>query len=562
GGGTAGCALARKLSDSGQHSVLLLEAGNIPHPELDVPALASTFLSDPNYAKTYYSVRQQNADLENGGVTAYRVGRTLGGSSSVNSMHFNRGNAASYDKWAEITGDSSWRYDNLLKYFKRSENYTGIFPSDKHGRDGPITVSLPKYVPLLNEWLGAGQFLGYPISDPNGPQRISFCPAEYSKRFGRRVSSYTGYLKPVLGSRRNLKVLLDSEVKKIIFNGKRAIGVQFQRSSTSRFSTRSDVVFARKEIIISAGAIESPALLMRSGIGPKETLENAKIRPVKYLNVGLNLQDHVGVRLDFVINKTSAAFIKERDLNPETLRYYNAVGDGPYSSYGGFGGQAFISTTSQGNLTNTADIQLLYMASPGDPNLYAPRPNIQTADDEVATSVYVIVTNPLSRGILRLNRTDINGSPIIDLRHLTHPEDMLVAIDGNSFIPTSKLVNQTRIEMAMKVFEITPQFQRLGARFPLNQFPECEPFPFRSRSYWECYAKQSSTSYMHASGTCAMGGRNSSSVVDHKLRVIGIGGLRVVDASIMPTITNSNLQAAVYVIAEKASDMILQEWDS
>ncbi|ODM89672.1 L-sorbose 1-dehydrogenase, partial [Orchesella cincta] len=508
GGGTAGCALARRLSDSGKHSVLVFEAGNIPHPELDVPALASTFLSDPNYTKTYYSVRQRNADLENGGVTTYRAGRTLGGSSSVNAIHFNRGNAARYDEWAEITGDSSWRYENLLKYFKRSENYTGVFPSDQHGRDGPITVSLPKYIPLLNEWLGAGQFLGYPISDPNGPQRISFCPAEYSKRFGRRVSSYTGYLKPVLGLRRNLKVMLNSVVNKIIFNGNQAIGVQLQRSSTSRFSTRNDVVFARKEIIISAGAIESPALLMRSGIGPKGMLENAKIRPVKYLNVGLNLQDHVGVRLDFVINKTSAAFIKERDLNPETLRYYNAVGDGPYSSYGGYSGQAFISTTSQGNLTNNANVHLLYLASPGDPNLYAPRPNIQTAENEVATSAYVVVVNPLSRGSVRLNLTDIDGSPIIDLQYLTHPEDMRVAIDVSK------------------------------ARSPIssNQFPDCEPFPF---------------------GLALIG-----NAMRNTLQVFGIRGLRVVDASIMPLVANSNLQATVYAIAEKASDMILQEWES
>ncbi|ODM86568.1 Glucose dehydrogenase [FAD, quinone], partial [Orchesella cincta] len=167
----------------------------------------------------------------------------------------------------------------------------------------------------------------------------------------------------------------------------------------------------------------------------------------------------------------------------------------------------------QGNLTNNANVHLLYLASPGDPNF---------------------------RGSVRLNLTDVDGSPIIDLRYLTHPEDMRVAIDG--------------VELTMKVFENTPQFRRLGARFPPNQFPDCEPFPFRSRSYWECYAKYSSVTYLHASGTCAMGASAASAVG------FWYSCLRVVDASIMPLVANSNLQATVYAIAEKASDMILQEY--
>ncbi|CAL8071336.1 unnamed protein product [Orchesella dallaii] len=548
GGGTAGCALARRLSDSGEHSVLVLEAGIIPDPGLDVPALASSFLSNPNYARTYYSIPQRNADLENGGITTYRVGRTLGGSSSVNSMHFNRGNANDYNTWAAITGDRSWRYENLMKYFRRTENYAGIFPSNQHGQDGPITVSLPKYVPLLNEWLSAGRFLRYPVADPNGPQRISFCPAEYSKRLGRRVSSYTGYLKPVLGSRPNLRVVLRAEARRVIFNGNQAVGVQF-RSNVDGIPIDS-VVYARKEIIISAGAIETPALLLKSGIGPKNVLDAARIRPVKYLNVGQNLQDHVAVRLDFVIKNRSLAFIQERDLNPRTLRYFNEVGDGPYAAYSGFGGQAFISTTGQGNLTNIPDIQLFHLVSPGVPVLYPERPNIQTAEWEVSTSAFVLVANPLSRGSLSLNLTDVNSSPVIDFQYLTHPTDMRVMIDG--------------MEMAMKIFENTPQFRRLGARFPPNQFPPCGRLQFRSRPYWECHAKQSATSFMHASGTCAMGSGADDplAVVDNQLRVIGIRGLRVVDASIMPTITNANLQAAVYVTAEKASDMILRQWQN
>ncbi|ODM88767.1 Oxygen-dependent choline dehydrogenase, partial [Orchesella cincta] len=441
GGGTAGCVLARKLSDSGEHSVLVLEAGILPDPGLDVPALASSFLSNSNYTRTYYSVPQQNADLENGGITTYRVGRTLGGSSQETLMN-----------------------TILLKYFRRTETYNGVFPAtDQHGYDGPINVSLPKYVPLLNEWLSAGQFLVTPFLIQMVLNKlVSFCPSEYSKRRGRRVSSYAGYLKPVLGQRKNLKVILKAEARRIIFNGNQAIGVQF-RSTTDGFPTDN----ARNEIIVSAGAVETPALLMKSGIGPKQVLNAARhlkflaynflIRPVKCHPVGQNLQK-------------SAAFIEERDLNLQTFRYLNEVGDGknfmqylfsylltrkefkkyiyssnsfqgPYAAYSGFGGQAFISTTAQGNQTKVRDIQLFHFVAPCVPLVYPNRPNIQTAPWEVATSAFVLVANPLSRGNLTLNLIDVNSSPVIDFQYLTHPTDMKIMLDGNLLLFTTRNLN-------------------------------------------------------------------------------------------------------------------------
>ncbi|CAL8117363.1 unnamed protein product [Orchesella dallaii] len=164
----------------------------------------------------------------------------------------------------------------FLKYFKRSENYDGIYPSNQHGRDGPITLTcVPKYVPLLDEWLGAGQFLDYPVADPKGPKKIGFCPVEYSKRFGRYVSSYTGYLKPVLGLGLNLKVVLEAEGRKIIFRENQAVGAQFHSNVDGIPSD--NVVYARKEVILSARAIETPAITMKSGIGPNHVLEAARV---------------------------------------------------------------------------------------------------------------------------------------------------------------------------------------------------------------------------------------------------------------------------------------------
>ncbi|CAL8071334.1 unnamed protein product [Orchesella dallaii] len=423
GGGTAGCALARRLSDSGEHSVLVLEAGILPHLDLDVPALVPNFLSNDKYVRTY-SIPQ-----EDGRIMEYKVGRTLGGGSSVSAMIFNRGHPNDYNTWAEITGDRSWRYENLLKYFKRTENYDGIYPSNQHGRDGPITVTSSKYVPLLDEWLGAGQFLGYPVADPNGPQTISFCPVEYAKRLGRHVSSYTGYLKPVLGLRPNLKVVLEAEARKIIFRRNQAVGVQF-RSNTDGIPS-DNVVYARKEVILSAGAIETPALLMKSGIGPKHVLEAARIRPIKYLNVGQNLQDHIATPLDIVINNRSLAFIEENNLNPQTWKDYNETGDGPYASYGGIGGQAFISTTSQGNQTNIPNIQLFHLGSPKIAGLFEEKLEIHKAEWEVNTMIFAELTNPSSRGSVTLNVTHVNSSPLIDFQYFTNPADLEIMIDGN-----------------------------------------------------------------------------------------------------------------------------------
>ncbi|ODM90015.1 hypothetical protein Ocin01_16667 [Orchesella cincta] len=433
GGGTAGCVLARKLSDSGEHSVLVLEAGILPDPGLDVPALASSFLSNSNYTRTYYSVPQQNADLENGGGRAH-AGRT--------------------------------------------ETYSGVFPAtDQHGYDGPINVSLPKYVPLLNEWLSAGQFLCYPISVRNDPQQISFCPSEYSKRRGRRVSSYAGYLKPVLGQRKNLKVILKAEARRIIFNGNQAIGVQF-RSSTDGFPT-DNVVFARNEIIVSAGAVETCA----SDEIWDETQASSQC------------SKHPSCKMSPRLDRTQ--------------EYLNEVGDCPFAAYSGFGGQAFISTTAQGNQTKVRDIQLFHLVAPGVPILYPNRPNIQTAPWEVATSAFVL--------------------------YLTHPTDMKIMLDGNLLLfygtelgPVLLIILSSLMfsgtEMTMKIFENTPQFKNWGLAFLQTNFQIVDVFNFNPG-----------------------------------VKFIGIRGLRVVDASIMPVITNVNLQAAVYVTAEKASDMILRQ---
>ncbi|CAL8117908.1 unnamed protein product [Orchesella dallaii] len=548
GGGTGGCAVASRLSENGQYSVLLLEAGGVPKPELDVPALVSQNLE--GYIKPYQSVPQRNAGLQTNGVIPFMIGNTLGGSSSVNGMFFNRGSPYDFDNWANITNDPSWSYSSLLPYFKRAENYAGGFPSDQHGFSGPISVSRARYAPGLERWFRAGRELGYSVADPNGPQKISFTPVEFAQRRGRRVSSYTGYIKPFIASRTNLRVITNAEVSQIVFEGNRAVGVRYVLNSTR--GVNSGYARAQKEVILSAGVIESPALLMKSGIGPKRVLDAAKIRQIKELPVGQKFQDQISVNLNMIINNKSEIVDLERDLTPAAWRIYNRDGDGPYTSFEGMFGQAFLrsSVRTSDKIRAWPDLHLFFANSNSNQDIGVnTRPElgegVQLADWETSIQLTVYLGRPKSSGTITLNPQNASGPPLIDFNFLSHPEDMEVLLNG--------------IKMMLKIYEETAAYRGIGARYPPNPLPACQHFKFRSDEYWRCYIRQRTVAGIHAGGSCRMGSgpQDKDAVVDSNLRVMGIEGLRIVDGSVMPIVTNTNNHAAVYAIAEKASDMIL-----
>ncbi|ODM92830.1 Glucose dehydrogenase [FAD, quinone] [Orchesella cincta] len=496
------------------------------------------------------SVPQRNANLESNGIVTYVAGWTLGGGTSVNNMVFNRGSPYDYDGWANITNDDSWKYSNMLEYLKKSENYQGNFPSDQHGYDGPIPVSQPRYAPGLENWLEAGRSLGHAITTPNGPQKMGFMPREFSKRFGRRVSAYAGYIRPFLRTRRNLRVIAKSEVRRILFEGNRAVGVRYITNTTEGGQV-SNIAKARKEIIISAGVIESPLLLMRSGVGPREVLNEAQIPIVKELPVGKGIHDHVVLGLTFVINNKSLVFDPDRDLNPETLRIYNAFGDGPYSTSGGYVGQAMLASTVAQNEGNPAwaDYMLYPIQSASAPAIFPPAEGIAMADWETPVFCGVAAVRPKSRGTLTLNATNVDGDPVIDFNFLSHPQDIQVLLEG--------------IQTALKIYEETPAYKRLEARLAPIEMPACDNLEYRSEEFWRCFIRQRGNSFLHAVGTCRMGRGQSDpdAVVDSRFRVIGIDGLRVADASIIPNVVNANTHAPLYGIAEKASDIILRDWE-
>lgn len=371
---------------------------------------------------------------------------------------------------------------------------------------------------------------------------------EYAKRFGRRVSSYNAYLKPVLTSRINLKVITHVRVQRILFEGSRAVGVLYSNANQTTTSSTSRAL-ALKEVIISAGVIDSPALLMRSGIGPKDVLHAAKIPVVKYLPVGLNLHDRVTTKLDFIITNTSAAFVPERDLTLENFQLFNQIGDGPFANFDGAYGQAYLmSRVNTQRNPEWSDIHLIFLqrtiTNPLIPEVLA-----ATGKSEAIVSCGMLLGRPRSRGRVTLNVTDIDADPLVDFQYLTHPEDMEIMVEG--------------LKTILKIYEETPLKHQLGARYPIVPLLPCKHLPFRSDDYWRCYIRQLAVSPPHGSGSIKMASDSDpSAVVNSKLRVISFENLRVIDSSIMPNVVNTNTQGATYFIAEKGSDMILEHWEN
>jgi len=389
---------------------------------------------------------------------------------------------------------------------------------------------------------------------------LGFAPIEFPKRAGRRVSAFKGYLQPLLQTRPQLTVLTNATVRRIIFdtsNTSRAIGVTFVLNVPQDVAREFDAgsmatkyVRATKEIIVSAGAMDSPAILMRSGIGPQQVLEASNIPVVKNLPVGLNLHDHVLLRVDFMINRNTSAgvFIAEEDLNPTTWKEYLETGDGPYSSLNGMHGQAFwvSSLRLKEPYPNGiwADVQILH---------YQWAENVKAEDTSVNIYTLPFLTRPKSRGRVVLNSSDVDAMPLIDFHYLSDPEghDMQIFLEA--------------VKLTIEMYENAPSFKEQGCRLKNEPYDKClgvvvEGHDWRyDDGYWKCFIRGQAQSGIHAGGTCRMG-NGKDAVVDVRLKVIGIEGLRVVDMSVVPQVTNANTHAVAYVIAEKAAEMIKEDW--
>jgi choline dehydrogenase len=503
GAGTAGCVLAARLSEDPGVKVALLEAGGQDsRPEIAMPIAFPMLLKSSTDWDLY---GEPEPGL--GGRRLYLPrGKVVGGSGSINAMIYIRGNRADYDGWA-AGGAEGWGYDDVLPYFKRSEdNERG--EDAFHGVGGPLSVSDSRAMsPLIETMLEASELAGLDYNpDFNGARQEGVGRFQVTQRNGRRHSTAAAFLHSA--TRPNLDVVTDAMALRILFDGARAVGVEVERGG------KVEEIRAEREVILSAGAYHSPVLLMISGIGPAEDLELYGMEVRENLPVGHDLQDHCMCQLNYETDEPSlfGAF------TPENFALYESEGRGPLTS-------------------NIPEAAAFFHTRPG---LDAPDMQFHYAPsmfyDEGLTAPHAggycfgpVVIKPTSRGRVMLRAPLADSKPRVLCNFLTTDEDRRCVIAG-----------------VRKALEI-------AAQEPLKKVMR-KPFSVPAGDSDEeimDFVRRASQSVYHPTSTCAIG-----SVVDPQLRVYGCEGLRVADASVMPTITRGNTNAAVIMIAEKAVDMI------
>jgi choline dehydrogenase len=520
GAGSAGCVLANRLTADGRCSVLLLEAGpSDTNPWIHVPLGYGKLFATPSVNWMYQS--EPEPELNGRRVFTPR-GKVLGGSSSINGLVHVRGQREDFDEWARL-GNAGWSYAHVLPYFRKSEDQQQGEDA-YHGTGGPLAVSpLPDRHALCDAFIAAAGELGIPRNDDfNGAQQEGAGYYDATARNGRRASCAVAYLRPAR-RRSNLHVQTEALATRIRFEGKRAVGVDYRAGGAVHSA---DV---RREVLLCAGSFNSPQLLQLSGVGPQELLRRHGIAVVLDApGVGEGLQDHFYVRTvwncaqPITFNDTMASLTRKAAM---VMRYV-LLRRGPLTVSAGYAG-GFLRTRPE-----------------------VPRPDVQLylinfSTDKMGTTLhpfsgFTVSMSPLrpeSRGFVRIRSADAGDAPAIQYNYLTTAQDKRTVVDGLKIV-----------RMLMETSAMRPYVR--AERAPGDRV--------RTDDDWLGYAREVGGTVYHPTSTCRMG-QDKLAVVDERLRLHGLAGLRVVDASIMPDVVSGNTNAATVMIAEKGADMILAD---